>query len=79
MLDISVVVMLYILGAICVGYFVLNDIKEPDFRMNKDKRLGPSYWGLYTGHRLEEEALRTIVPPPASETREGARPALKDK
>jgi hypothetical protein len=79
MLDISVVVLLYILGAICVGYFVLNDIQEPEFRLKKSKRIGPSYWGFYNANRLEQEALRTIVPPPSSEVREGARAALKDK
>lgn len=78
MLDISVVVMLYVLGAICVGVFVLNDIQEPSFRLKNDKRLGPTYWGIYSGGRLEDEALRAILPPPSSETREGARQQAKE-
>jgi hypothetical protein len=64
-MNLDLMLCIYVLGAVAVGIYVFREELEPTFLIKKkDKRLGPSYWGVYEGSELEEqEAMRTIVPP----------------
>lgn len=68
-MEINIVLILYVIGAGVVGYCVYKEIQEPSYKLKNDKRIGPSYWGIYHGCTSEQETLRTIVPPPPSDGR----------
>ena len=64
-MDIDFMLFVYILGAVCVGLYIFREDLEPSFLIKKkDKRLGPSYWGVYQGSDLvEPTSMQTIEPP----------------
>jgi hypothetical protein len=61
----QIVFVIYMMGAIAVGIYLVRDI---DFGENvlikkKGQKLGPGHWGLYEGSGEETDAERVIEPP----------------
>jgi hypothetical protein len=64
-LNLDWMLCMYALGAVVIGVLIFRDDLEKTFLV-KDKKqtLGASYWGVYEGSELHEDAsLRTIKPP----------------
>ena len=55
----------YVIGTIGVGLVVCFGDYEPDFLIkDKDKQLGPSYWGVYQGSQLSDSTDEQRIQPP---------------
>ena len=46
------VIFLYVAGTVMVGWFLLHEA-GPVGHTRKDKHVGPTYWGIYTGGHRE--------------------------
>jgi hypothetical protein len=64
-MNIFVLLVLYTLGIALVGIFIFKDEIGPSFLITKkDRKLGPSYWGVYQGSPLEDALHEQTVKPP---------------
>lgn len=64
-MNIPVLLFLYTIGIAVVGFLMFKEDLGPTFLIKKkDKRLGPSYWGVYTGASAEDAVHEQLVKPP---------------
>ena len=54
------VIFLYVAGTLMVGWFLLHEV-HPTSHKRKDKFVGPSYWGIYTGAASNDTASEKTI------------------
>lgn len=47
------VIFLYVAGTLTVGWFLFHEV-GPSSHRRKDKVVGPTYWGIYTGSSFQD-------------------------
>lgn len=65
------VFLLYIVGALVVGIFILREVEfETKVLQKKGTKLGPTYWGAYEGTDVQsDESMKTIdLPKPVKDS-----------
>jgi len=69
----QVVFVIYMMGAIAVGIYLIRDVEfgEKVLIKKKGQKLGPGHWGLYEGSGEEDPSMQLIEPPKPTKDIEG--------
>jgi hypothetical protein len=64
-LDLNCMTWMYGLGAIVIGVLIfMGDLEKTFLVKDKNQKLGASYWGVYEGQELHDEAEMCTIKPP---------------
>lgn len=63
-LNLNWMLWIYALGAVVIGVMIFRDDIEASFLVDKNKMLGPSYWGLYQDADKHEDPSELRIKPP---------------